>query len=147
MFADEDLKDAEKHPVLGPAYFDARRISRGILEKFEAEDFKPLIDKVAGEIHTKLWSDVESYLLSDTECNVQGEMYRMVDNCVEALLTGKEWALQRYALTGNFDGEIIRKKILEHAPEELKAGRISDLEKEVESLKKDLEYYKRRDYR
>jgi hypothetical protein len=46
MFSEEDMKEAEKHDVLGPAYFDARRVARNVMDKFEAEDFKPMVEKV-----------------------------------------------------------------------------------------------------
>lgn len=138
MFNTEDLQESEKSPFLGPAYFDSRRVAQNIMDKFEADNFKPLLEKFSENFADVIRKDMENYILTDVECNIQGEMWRMVDNCVEALLTGKGWALQRYALTDKFDGPVIREAILRHASEELKGQRILDLEKQIESLKKDL---------
>jgi len=144
MFSEQDLREAEDSPVLGPAYFDARRVAERLMKDFEAELFEPLLKKASDGFYDAVRDKVETFLLSDTECNIQGEMYRMVDNCVEALLTGKQWALQRYALTDKFDGAAIREGIIQHIPEELKDKRISDLEKELKTLKEDLQWHKSR---
>jgi len=139
MFAEEDLIEGEKAPVLGPHYFDSRRVAQNFMKKFEAEQFKPMIDKFASDLQDKLWGDIQNYLMSDTEANLQGEMWRMVDNSVKALLTGEGWALKRYALSERYnDGEKIRKAVAFHIPKELQDARIADLETENERLKKAL---------
>ena len=88
--------------------------------------------------------DLQSSLLYDTEMNLQGEMWRMVDNCVQALLTGDSWALKRYALTDRHDGEKIREAVARHIPTELQDTRVADLEKEVMRLRNDLKFYRDR---
>ena len=41
--------------MLGPAYFDAQRVAAKVMEKFEAEHFKPVIDKLSQEVTDRLW--------------------------------------------------------------------------------------------
>ena len=143
MFSDLALAEASKYPTLGPAYFEARAIVEKQMAKFEPEHFKTLIESFAKQFAEKLWDDVRNHLLSDTELNLQGEMYRMVDNCIEALLTGERWAIERYALR-DYGQEKVRAAVAKHIPEELQDRRIADLEAEVERLKKDLQFYRNR---
>jgi len=145
MFAEEDLIEGEKAPVLGPHYFDSRRVAQNFMEKFEAEQFKPMIDKFASDLQDRLWGDMQNHLMSDTESNLQGDMWRMIDNCVKALLTGEGWALKRYALSERYnDGEKIRQAVAAYVPKEIQDMRIADLEDQVKRLKDDLHFYKDR---
>lgn len=143
MFDEEDLREGTKWPTLGPAYFDARKMAERIASQFEAEHFKPLIDKMAEDFREKLWDDVRDYLLADTESNIQSETWRMVDNCVEAILGGHKWAMEKYALGSRYDCDKIRQAVAQHIPQELQDKRVADLEAEVEQLKKDLAFHRR----
>ena len=129
MFTPEEIKDGEKYDNLGPAYMAARASAERIMAAFEDEHFKPLIDKFAKDFQDRLWSDVVSYLLSDTENNLQGEMWRHADNMVEYVLSGEEWAMKRFVLGERYDCEKIRAKIASYVPIELQDARIADLEK------------------
>ena len=135
----------EETPGLGPAYFDARAVAERVMAKFENEDFQPMVKKIIDTISEKLWDDVRDSLLVDVEMNLQGEMWRMVDSCVNALLGGSKWALQKYALTERYnDGTEIRAAVAKHIPAELQDARIADLEKEITKLRCDLAFYRDR---
>ena len=139
MFTDEDYQKADKMPELGPAYFAARRFVEKAMQGADEEPFKPLIDKIASDIRDKLWDDVQNFLMSDTEYNVQGAIWRAVDDSVDALLAGKEWAIKKYVLADRYDAIKVRETVAKHITDELYAARIKDLEKEVADLKYSLE--------
>lgn len=136
-FDDEFLAEGEKSPVLGPHYFDARAVAERIVTKFEDEDFKGMIEKFADQFRDELWNSVQSSLLSDVECNVQGEIWRMVDNVVRAILGGNKWALDRYVLGDRYDCAEVRAAVAALIPAELQNPRISDLEVEIDRLRKE----------
>jgi hypothetical protein len=142
MFTDETLTEAAKYPTLGPAYFEARAVVERQMAKFEAEQFEPLIKEFADKFRERLWSDVKDHMLSDAELNMQGEMYRMVDASVMAILSGEQWAIERYALH-KYDGEKVRAAVAKHIPKELQDARIADLEKEVARLRESLKFHQR----
>lgn len=143
MFEEKSLQDAEKYNTLGPAYFEARPIIERLMTNFEAEHFKPIVDACVKEFQCRMWDSVRDHLLSDTEMNIHGHVYRMVDDCVAAILSGESWAIQRYAL-GSYNQEKARAAIAKHIPQELQDARIADLEKEVERLRSDLQFYRDR---
>jgi hypothetical protein len=144
---EEDIFQGTNMEVLGPAYFASRRAVQRFMEHFEAEHFKPLTDKIVkqatDQIRETLWDDVATFFLSDAESNLQSNMWRQVDDCVQALLGGKEWALKRYALQGRYDDKAIREAVAKHIPKELQDMRVADLEAEVVRLKSDIEFYRR----
>lgn len=135
----EFIDQAEQYPVLGPQYFVARKVAADLMAKFEAEHFKPLIAKFTDEFRAALWPAVEDHLLSDTEDNVQGTIWRRIDETVEALLSGEKWAMQRYALGGRYDASAVRAAIAAHIPVELQQARVLDLEAELAEVKASLE--------
>lgn len=135
MFTEDDYEQGEKSPTLGPAYFAARRFVKSAMQGADVDVFKPLIEKIAGDIRDKLWSDVENFLMSDAEYNVQGAIWQAVDDSVNALLAGRDWAIKKYVLTDRYNAVEIRKTVAGHITDELYAARIKDLEKEVADLK------------
>lgn len=139
------IPEEEKNPGLGPAYFDARAVAERVMAKFENEDFQPMVKKVVDAISEKLWVDVQNSLLMDVEMNLHGQMWRMVDSCVNALLGGSKWALQKYALAERYhDGTEIRAAVAKHIPAELQDARIADLEAEITKLRCDIAFYRDR---
>lgn len=118
-------------PTLGPQYRASNRLAEAMLEKFEAEHLKPLVEKVADEFRERLWDDVLNYLLSDTEQNVAGAIRHMVGQTVEALLTGKQWAMNSYPYADYSKGREIREAVCKHGGETLMAKRVADLEEEL----------------
>lgn len=137
-FTDDDLRQGQEHPALGPAYFAAQRVMAGAMAAFQAEHVeehvKPVIKRAADDLYEQLMRATKDYLWSNAEMNLQGEMWRMVDQIVKALLSGEGWALKKYALGERYDCEAVRATIARLVPEELQAARIADLEQEVKRL-------------
>lgn len=132
------IEEAEKYPGLGPGYFAARKSAAKFVDGFDADQFEPIVKKASEDFYQKLLDDVQSYLASNVEDNLQGEIWRGVDDGVKALLTGEKWALTRYALTDRHDGAKLREAICKHIPAELMSARLVDLEAENAQLSKDL---------
>lgn len=130
-FTDDDIAQGVSYPSLGPEYFASRRFAEGVMAKFEADHLKPIIESIADQVRDKLWDDARDWLLSDTESNVQGAVREMVNGTVDALLTGKEWAMNRYPYADYSRGEEIRAAVAKHGGEELLMRRIADLEAEI----------------
>lgn len=142
IFEPSDIEQGINSPVLGPAYFVARRIADRQMSAFEPEMFKLLLDKFAKEFGERLWEDVRNSLISDVEMNLQYEMWRTVDAIVGALLGGERWALEKYALGPRYEQARIRAAVAAHIPKELQDARIADLEEELAWAKKDVEFYR-----
>lgn len=141
----EYLDQAAKHPELGPHYFAARDAMEKFMKDFDADQFEPIVKKASEDFYGKLLEDVQNYLLSNAESNLQGEIWRGIDASVNALMTGEQWALNRYCLMAKYgDGQKIRAAVAKEIPEELQIGRLADLEAEVEQLRKDLAWYRQR---
>lgn len=140
-FTDDDI---EIGPVLGPEYRASNRLAEAMMAKFDVEHLKPLVDKVADEFRDKLWSDVVDWLVSDTEHNVAGAVRYMVEQTVQALLTGKEWAMQRYPYADYTKGEEIRKAVCQHGGDTLLERRIADLEKTLAERDRTIEFMRGR---
>lgn len=138
------LDQGAEHPVLGPHYFAARYAAEKLLADFDATEFNPILKKMADDLYSALHQRVEDYLLSNVECNLQGTIWRQIDDSVKALMSGEKWALDRYALTEKYNnGEKIREAVAKHIPVELQNARIADLEAEVKRLKENLAWYRR----
>lgn len=136
---DFDMDDlAEKmaaYPSLGPNYEAGRIIAERFMAQFQEQQFRSLIDKFAGEFQDRLWSDLEASLLSDTESNLAGTIWRRVEATVEALLSGKEWALRQYVTDKKYsDGEEIRAAIAKHIPKELQDAQVADRDDKIFKL-------------
>ncbi len=140
IFTDEHVKEAEQYDNLGPSYFAAREIARRYMENFASEQFEPLIKEFTDKFRDKLWGDVDTFLISDTESNLQGTIWRMVDEVVRGLLGGKQWMLKRYALGDRYDCDELRAAVAKHIPKELQDARVGDLEAEVAYLKEQLKW-------
>jgi hypothetical protein len=142
MMTEEEAKAvlAEKWKGLGPVYFDAQIVAERFMEKFRSEHFKKLADDFADKFRDQLWGDIDSWLMEDTESNLQSSMQRMVEGAVAALLSGERWALERYVLlTSRYEGEKIRAAVAKLVPTEIQDKRIADLEAENADLKERLE--------
>lgn len=150
MTQDEAFTDAEidfgaQNPVLGPAYLAARGIAEKFMAPFEAEHFEPLITKFADTFRAQLWTELETFLLSDIESNLQGSLWRMVDGTINALLTGEQWALNRYAMAQARygDAEKVRAAVAKHLGDELARARIADLESQLADARDTIERQRR----
>lgn len=147
-YSAEITAEANEMPILGAEYFAAREATERFLAhwnedhaaKLSEEIVKPLLDT----IHERVNDAFRDYLLSDAEANVQGEMRRMVEDSVRALVGGEKWAAQKYIETEYREGQKVRETLAKLYSDEIKDGRIADLEKEVERLSKDLTYWRDR---
>lgn len=144
-FTEDELTFGAENPVLGPAYLASRDLAEKYMEAFEAEHFKPLIEKFSDELRGRLWDDLETYLLSDVESNLQGSLWRMVDGTINALLTGQRWALDRYVMAQARYGyaEKVRAAVAAHLGDELVAARIADLESQLADARDTIERQRR----
>lgn len=143
LITDEDVAEMATFPTLGPGWSASRRIADRMMADWQADAIKPLIDEAVKQIGYRLWEDVQDSLQNDVESNVAGYIRSMVDETVQALLTGKPWALQRYVLAGNHNGDEVRAAIVKHIPAELQVDLIKDLEAENKTLRERCEYYQR----
>jgi len=145
QFDDEDTT-GQFASSLGPEYFASNRLAEAMLAKFDAEHLKPLVDKAADEFRDKLWHDVTDYLLADTEQYVAGAVAHMVEQTVQALLTGKEWAMQRYPYADYSKGEEIRAALAPLVGDTLLARRVADLEAENARQRETISFLQGRGY-
>lgn len=138
--------DEAMPPILGPEYGASNRLAEAMINKFDAEHLKPLIDKVADDFRDKLWDDVRDWLLADTEQNVAGAVRDMVGQTIDALLTGKEWAMKRYPFADYSRGEEIREAVARHAGDSMLARRVADLEAIVAKRDETIKHLRRDGY-
>lgn len=138
IITQEHIEQAKGYGNLGPAYFASRDIAERAMAGFEAEHFKPLIDKFGKDFADALWDSVRDHLLSDTELNIQGSMWHQVDQIMQGALSGEKWIMDRYVLGEKYDCGKVRETIAKYIGEELAAKRIEDLEAEVAKLKEEL---------
>jgi len=137
------IDQAEGYETLGPHYFAAREAAQKFMEHYEPKNFEPMIKKAADTFMEEMQSALEGWFLSNVESNLQGTIWRQIDDSVEALMGGERWALERYALAGRYDCVKIREAVAKHVPQELQDARLKDLEIENEKLRKDNEYLRR----
>ena len=141
-FTDNDIAIG---PVLGPEYRASARFAEGVMKDFQENDLQPIIKMVADQVQDKLWDAARDWLLSDTEVNVAGAVRDMVKQTIDALLTGKEWAMRRYPYADYSRGEEIRAAVAKHGGDELLMRRIADLEAIIAKRDETISYL-RRDY-
>lgn len=138
------IDQAEGYEVLGPNYFAAREVAEAFMAKFEVDHFKPLLKKAADELYSQMQESLESYLLGDVESNIQGTIWRQIDDSVKAILSGEKWAVSKYMLGERYDCDKVREAVAKVIPKELQDARVKDLEAEVERLKESLRHYQNR---
>lgn len=131
-FTDDDIAMG---PDLGPEYRASQRFAEGVMKGFQEDHLEPIIKMIADQVQDKLWGTARDWLLQDTETNVHGAVRYMVEQTIEALLTGKEWAMQRYPYADYTKGEEIRKAVAKHGSDTLLMARIADLEAELAKAK------------
>lgn len=136
MFSEEDIKDGNKYSSLGPAYLASRRWCEGFMSGFREEHFEPLLKDFLERFRNQFWDDVATFLKANTMSHIHDKMWQFVDDMVEHILAGDEWAIKKYALDDRFRCRRVRKALVDAFPEELKDERIRDLEKEIADLKR-----------
>lgn len=138
-----NVEDAAQYETLGPVYFAARRVVEAAMHDFTNDHLKEIAKTTTDAIYEKVQTAVEDHLWSDAELNLQGKMWRMVDQIVQGILSGEKWIADRYALGTRYDCGAARKAIAAHFEDAIAKARIADLEAEVERLKKDNEWLRR----
>lgn len=118
-------------PVLGPEYRASQRWAEAMAAKLDPEAIKPIIDKACGDLRDAIWSATVDWLVDDCENNSAGAVRHMVGQTVEALLTGKEWAMNRYPYADYSKGEEVRAAVAKYGGDILLMRRIADLEATV----------------
>ena len=140
MITTEDVEQAQGYETLGPAYFAARRVAESVMAGTEVEPLKKVAAKVVDEIRDAVYQYVEDHMRSDMESNLQGHLVDMVDSTVKALLTGEQWAMNRYPLSARYDAVDVRAACAKHGGDALLMARIADLEKRVTELSESLRF-------
>jgi hypothetical protein len=86
---------------------------------------------------------LEAYLLSDVESNLHTTIWHQIDESVQAILGGRQWALNKYMLGERYDCDKVREAVAKVVPKELQDARVADLEAEIVRLKEALEWARR----
>jgi hypothetical protein len=143
-YSEEITKQADAHPSLGAEYFAAREAAERFLKHWQDEHAEQLAEAimkpVLDAVKEKVWDAFRDWLLTDTEYNAQLTMSRMVEDSVKALIGGDKWANVKYISPEGYRTEKVRETLAKLYSDEIKDGRIADLEKEVESLKESLRW-------
>lgn len=143
-YSAEITEQANEHPQLGAEYFAAREAAERFLkhwqdehaEKLAEEIMKPVLDIV----RERVWDAFRDWLLIDAEYNAQLTMSRMVEDSVRALIGGDKWATLKYISPAGYRTEKVRETLAKLYSDEIKDGRIADLEAEVARLTEQLRY-------
>lgn len=147
QYSDDTNEEAENFPILGSEYIEARKLAEGFLSKWKEDDAeilaKEIVKPVLDVIMDRVWDAFRDHILSDTEDNVASHMRDMVEKSVNALIGGRKWANIKYIQSPFGDGIEVRKTLAMLYSDEIKDGRIADLEREVSELRKRLEWEQR----
>ena len=141
-----DKTDAELYaqdPSIEPENSHANALAERVMMQFEAEHFQPLLKKVANAVSGHLWNIFRDHIISDAEMSVAGHIRDRIERSVEALLSGQEWAIEKYVLH-DYNRLGVREAIAKLVPKELQDKRVAELEEEVERLRADLGWYRER---
>lgn len=145
-YEEKNLKTDEvlyaESPTLEPERTRAHAFAEKLLRDFEAEHFRPIIKKLTDAVGEALWDMVRDSLIDDTSRNVAGHIQDRIESSIAALLGGRKWAIEKYAL-GSYRQEDIREAVAKAVPKELQDMRIVELEQEVKRLKESLEFARR----
>lgn len=144
MLTEADIKEADKFNGLTPAYFCAVRVAEQAMAEFEPKMFDEIIKKAVDKLTDGMRDYTEKYVLHDAELNIQGAIYRMVDDCVKYLLSGERWAIEKYLLSDRYDLKKVREEVAKHVPKELQDIRLIELQEEHNKLKEDYQWLCRR---
>lgn len=145
MMDQKHIDEAEgSFKTLGPNYFVAREVAETFIKDFTAEQFEPLAKEFADTVYSKVLDSFQEYLMSNTEMNIQSEIWRRIDDTVKALLSGEKWAMERFLLGERYDCEKIRATVATYIPAELQDKRLSELQAENERLAKDNKWLRER---
>lgn len=143
-YSAEITEQANAHPSLGAEYFAAREAAERFLEHWQDEHAEQLaaaiITPVLDIVREKVWDAFRDWLLSDAEYNAHLTMSRMVEDSIRALIGGDKWANVKYISPEGYRTEKVRETLAKLYSDEIKDGRIADLEAEVARLTEQLRW-------
>jgi hypothetical protein len=143
-YASEATEWANEHQQLGAEYFVAREAAKRFLEHWQEEHAQQLAEAimkpVLDAVQEKVWDAFRDWLLNDTEHNAHLTMTRMVEDSVLALIGGDKWANVKYISPEGHRTEKVRETLAKLYSDEIKDGRIADLEKQVARLEESLRW-------
>lgn len=145
IITEQDWVSIKDNFGLGPHYTTAHRIADAAIATFEVETIKPIVDKAVSDFADKLWDLVRDSLIDDTQQNIQGHCWRMVDEIVTALLGGNEWAVKRYVLQDRYDIQKTRTTLAESIKEQLQNVCYVDALRELKDARAEIERLKARE--
>ena len=134
-----DAELCQHYPTLEPEWTHSRILAEKVMVQFEADYFKPIIKKLTDQVTEHLWDLFRDYLISDTEQNIAGHVRDRIERSVQALLSGEEWVIKKYVLADHWDSLAIRNALVKQIPKELQDQRVLDLEKELKTVKENLQ--------
>jgi len=147
-YSQEVTAEAVEHPHLGAEYFHAREFASGFMkhwqEEYATELANDVIKPVLDGLYDKVLTAFQDHLFSDVEQNIQTEMRRMVEDSVKAVIGGKRWANVKYISIEGYETTKVRETLAKLYSDEIKDGRITDLEKEVARLSEQLRLHTER---
>lgn len=143
-YSAEITEQANAHPQLGAEYFAAREAAERFLKHWQDEHAEQLaeavITPVLDIVREKVWDAFRDWLLQDAEYNAHLTMSRMVEDSVKALIGGDKWANVKYISPEGYRTEKVRETLAKLYSDEIKDGRIADLEAEVARLTEQLRW-------
>jgi|UniRef100_A0A6H1ZB27 hypothetical protein len=143
-YSAEITTEAQAYPTLGAEYFAAREVAERFLQHWQEEHAEQMaeaiVKPVLDAVQEKVWDAFRDFLLADAEQNLQSEMRRMVENSVRALIGGEKWANVKYIEYPHGEGKKVRETLAKLYSDEIKDGRIRDLEAEVKRLNETLRF-------
>ena len=147
-YTQEETDFGNENPTLGAEYRAASDFSRRFFQHWQEEHAeqlaKDIMKPIMDQVQEKVWDAFRDYLFQDTEYNVESKMRDMVTSSVKALIGGDKWANQKYISPEGYRTEKVRETLAKLYADEIKDGRIADLEAQVKSLEETARY--RRDY-
>jgi len=144
IITSDDIKTASNMHPLGPHYFSARRFAEEVMKDVEATFFEPALKKFSDELYTAMLDKTNDWLASDAEVNVQGHIWRTVDEIVKGILSGEKWIVDRYVIGSKYECGSIRTTLATHVPKRLQDARIADLEEEISRLNETIKFLRQR---
>lgn len=143
-YSAEITEQANASPTLGAEYFAARDAAERFLKHWQDEHAEQLAEAIMTPVldivREKVWDAFRDWLLQDAEYNAHLTMSRMVEDSVKALIGGDKWANVKYISPEGYRTEKVRETLAKLYSDEIKDGRIADLEAEVARLTEQLRW-------
>ena len=126
-YTDEETKEGDRAPALGPLYFRADRIAEQFAEAFEGETFNEVTKDIANRIYNEINNKMVEYLIYDTENNLRDSIRRTVEDEIERIMAG-----EKLKYISEHRASYLRARIFRKYGDQLRNERIKDLEDQVD---------------